>query len=501
MATQQGQRRALHRQDRERVTENTGTENTGAVDNASRHSHRADGATSGGRGRLWKRVVIVVVFLVVVFSLGKSVFPVLGGGHSSDQPKASTSSPPPMAQLGGVQVPGTGQPLVMLNPGLVRPGTSVQVLGSGFDAGSKVDIRLVSSAPSPGKKAGGTLIGSATANKAGYISASVPFPTTPGGTGKTQVVAQQRNGTKSASAEAIVAQGVGVASLNAIVGRPGDTVSLTARGFSPGEELAVYWGRTTGQPNMTLQADSSGSVSHVPVRVGVAPVGVSSLFVVGRKSGIAAGAPFQVLQLYPSIGVKPYALKSQQSVSFSGKGFAPGERVLVYLNAVGGQPVMAIPTSDNGTFSGAGFKVPYELKGQQALLFIGELSRATTKTGFTVLPYMPSVRASVYGGLPGTSMSFYAQGFAPNEAVHVFAGKTKGSAGTLVAAFRVDGSGRAVAAGSYTIPGDAQGALTFGMTGMRSGATGSVTIKVDSVGGPVNIPPSPPYHLPKDLEK
>jgi hypothetical protein len=434
-----------------------------------------------------------VVALIVAFSLGKSVLPVLGVGSGAGKASAPqpTASPPAMANLGGVQVPGTGQPLLMLNPGLVRPGGIVQVLGSGFDAGSNVDIRLAKGAP----------VRTVKADRSGFINTSVPFPSQASAAGNTQIVAQQRNSAKKASAQAVVAQGVGVATLSAMVGKPGDTVALTARGFAPGEDLAVYWGRTTGQPNMTLQADSAGSVSHAPLRVGVAPVGVSSLFVVGRKSGIAAGVPFQVLNLYPSIGVKPYAVKSQQSVAFSGKGFAPNERVLVYLNAIGGQPVMAIPTSSNGTFAAGGFKVPYELKGQQSLVFIGEMSRATAKTGFTVLPYMPSGRPSGYGGLPGTSMSFYAQGFAPNEAVHVFAGKTKGSPGTLIAAFRADGSGRAAAAGNYTIPGDAPDSLTFSMVGMRSGSTATATIKVDHTGGPVNIPPAPPYQLPKDLEK
>ncbi|HKT05058.1 MAG TPA: hypothetical protein VJT31_36545 [Rugosimonospora sp.] len=449
--------------------------------------HRA----APSRGRWWRRLAVLGVMLVVAFGFGRSLLPVFGvGTHKTGQAAQPTASPPAMADVGGVRVPGTGQPLLMLNPGLVRPGTVVQVLGSGFDAGSTVDIQV----------GGGGPAGTVRADKGGYLTASLPFPARVGG-GRAEVVAKQRGSTKTARAVAVVAQGVGTATLSAIVGRPGDTVALTARGFSPNETLAVYWGRTTGEPDATLHADETGAVSRAPLRVGVAPVGVASVFVVGRTSGIAAGVPFQILSLYPSIAVKPYALKAQQPVSFSGKGFAPDERVLVYLNAVGGQPLMAVQASDSGTFSGAGLTVPYALTGQQSLLFIGEQSRATAKTGFTVLPYLPSGRPSVYGGLPGTSLSFYAQGFAPNEAVHVYAGRTKGSAGTLVAAFRVDASGRAAAAGSYTIPGDAPDSLTFGMVGMRSNATATATIKVDHSGGPVNLPAAPPYQLPKDLER
>jgi hypothetical protein len=462
----------------------------------ARHSHRSGARGGGGLGRLWKPALALVVILAVAFSVGKSVLPVFGvSGDKGTSETTQQSDAPPIANVNGVQVPGTGQPMLMLNPGLVRPGGVVQVLGSGFDAGSKVDIRLAAN-----KKDKGKPVGTVTANKVGNVTAEVSFPMQAGGGGNSLIVAQQRNSTHTATAQAVVAQGVGAASLSAMVGKPGDTVALTARGFAPGETLSVYWGRTAGKPNMTLQADTSGTVLRQPLRVGVAPVGTSSLFVVGQKSGIAAGVPFQVLTLYPSAGIKPYALRSQQSVSFNGKGFAPGERVLVYLNSQAGQPLMVIQTSENGTFSGGGFKVPYELKGAQSLMFVGEQSRATAKTGFTVMPYIPSGRPSVYSALPGTALSFYAQGFAPNEAVHVYTAKTKDSPGTLVAAFRVDGAGRATAAGTYTVPGDSDGVM-FKLVGQRSGATAVSTVKIDHSGGPVQIPPAPPYHLPKNLEK
>lgn len=461
-----------------------------------RHSHRARG---GGLSRLWKPALALVVVLAVVFSVGKSMFPAFSGSGKSDKSTSKTpqqEDTPPIANVNGVQVPGSGQPMLMLNPGLVRPGGTVQVLGSGFDAGSRVNVRLAAN-----KKDKGKPISTVYANKVGNITASVPFPMKAGGGGNTLIVAEQQGKTTHvASAQAVVAQGVGTATLSAIVGKPGDTVNLTARGFAPGESVSVYWGRTAGKPNMTLQADSSGTILRQPMKVGVAPVGTSSLFVVGQKSGIAAGVPFQVLTLYPSVGIKPYALRSQQSVSFSGKGFAPGERVLVYLNSQAGEPLMAIQTGENGTFSGGGFKVPYELKGMQSLMFVGEQSRATAKTGFTVMPYIPSVRPSVYAPMPGTALSFYAQGFAPNEAVHVYSAKSHDDPGTLVSAFRVDSAGKAVAAGMYTVPGNAN-AVMFKMVGMRSGVTAVSTIKIDHSGGPVNIPPAPPYHLPKNLEK
>jgi hypothetical protein len=345
-------------------------------------------------------------------------------------------------------------------------------------------------------------VATVTVAKDGSINGSVPFPIdTASGGNIREITAQQRNSTKVAKAEASVAQGTAQATLSAIVGKPGDTVSLSAKGFASGEDLAVYWGRVTGEPTTVLHADEQGSISKVGVKVGAAPVGVSSLFVVGRKSGAAAGATFQVLSLYPTIKVTPYAAKAMQRIGFSGKGFVPGERVLVHVNSAAGRPVAALPSDAAGGFRDAGFVIPYELTGRQSLVFIGEQSRATATAGFMVLPYQPLARASTYGGLPGTQLTFYADGFAPDEAVHVYVGRGQGSQGEMVAAFRVDGKGKARAVGSYMIPGSASNQLTFTLVGARSKASASATVKVDSSGGGVDVPPQPKYNLPKDLER
>jgi hypothetical protein len=162
--------------------------------------------------------------------------------------------------------------------------------------------------------------------------------------------------------------------------------------------------------------------------------------------------------------------------------------------------VAALPSDQGGGFSNAGFVVPFGLKGQQTVVFIGEKSRATVTAGFSVLPYQPMARPSTYGGMPGTSLTFYADGFAPNEAVHVYAGGGQGARGELVSAFRVDGTGRAKGGGSYMIPGNVSNGVTFTLLGARSDASATVTVKVDSSGG-ADVPPQPKYTLPKDLER
>lgn len=458
-----------------------------------------------------QRLLLAAIAAVLLIMVGRSLLPAmgvsgLGGGKPAESPtEVQTKAPPaPTIDLNGVMVPGGGSPMITLNPGLVRLGAGVTVNGSGFDQGSMVDVYLgpAPNAPKSAKGAAGAKpqhVATAKVGKWGVFTANFTFPTELN-VPVQQVTAQARGSDKVAQADASVAQGAAQATLSAIVGKPGDTVNLTVKGFSPGEQLNVFWGRIKGEPNLTLKADENGSVGKTPVRVGVTAVGTTSLVIVGKTSGAAASAPFQVLRLYPTIKIAPYAVKATQKVTFSGSGFAPGERVLVRLNAAGGQPVMAVQTDDAGTFKGAGLVMPYKLKGAQALVFTGEQSRSAVSTGFTILPYMPQARTNAYGGLPGTVVNFYANQFAPNEAVHVTVQTAKGAKPELVAAFRVDQKGSARAVGQYTIPGDTEDTVVFTLHGQRSDSDATIKFKVDKSGGPVDIPPNKPYTVPKNLE-
>src|SRR5262249_4527003 len=136
--------------------------------------------------------------------------------------------------------------------------------------------------------------------------------------------------------------------------------------------------------------------------------------------------------------------------------------------------------------------------GKQTLIFIGEQSRAPNAVGFTVLPYSPLVQPSTYGGTPGTTVTFFASGFARNEVVHVYAGHAKSTMGRMVSCFQSDDKGKGSAVGSYLIPGDAQGALGFALVGAKSGGVGVASINVSAPPSPVNTPKQAKFNCPLD---
>lgn len=452
----------------------------------------------------WRPALAIVVAVVLVWQVAQ----VFKGGKSAStsasrtQPTASatspaspvpSASPPARITLGGHSVAADGQPIILLNPGLVAPGGRVSVQGSGFDPGAIVRVRLLTERSSQG-----TTVAVGKTDRYGSLYAQFTLPASASSSGAT-VVAQESASSKSATAQLVSPLGAASASIvGKAAGQPGDTATISATGFGPGETVDVYWGRLSGTPAATVTADGSGSISRASVPVGLAPVGPTTLVLVGTKTHATATAPYQMLGLYPNTTPHPYAVQSGHVMTYSGSGFAPGEQVLIYFNASGGTPALAVQAGSAGRFQ-TSFVVPFGLAGRETLTAIGAQSRASVSTSFTVLPYSPQVQASTYGALPGTAISFYAVGFAANEVVEVYVGGGKGGGGQLVTAFRVNAKGDAAAAGSYVIPGNAGPSLYFTLVGQTSGGSGVAKVSVTASPQQVTIPSQPAYVLPPSL--
>jgi hypothetical protein len=483
--------------------------NRGAVTSALRAPAHPTEETSDqqpktGNKRL-KTIILVLLGIVALAyvghkvvgsSLGSRTLGLIGGNTGAQStPSQVTSVPSPKTvQIGNQKITTAVGPLILLNPGVVRQGTDVNVNGSGFDPGSVVNLSIVHQGSS-------TALASkqvkADKNGAFYgIGMTVPTSLS---AGTFNVVAQERNSSHSAQAFGSVAGGAPQVKLGPQVGQPGAQVTVSLNGFAPMETIKVYWNTLSGQPLTTFQADGGGGVGQGHLAVPYGAVGNNTFLFVGAKSLSLVAANFLMLNLYPTVKLSSYALKADNMLSFSGKGFGPGEPVLVFLNSTASQPLAVVSADRSGGFKNApGFVIPYILKGKQTLIFMGEQSRAPDTVTFTVLPYSPLVEPSTYGGLPGTAISFYVSGFAPSEVVHVYAGHTKSTLGNMVGCFQTDGKGGAVNVGSYVIPGSAQGALGFALVGDKSGGVGTASVNVSAPPSPVQTPPQAPFKCPLD---
>ncbi|MGO8946963.1 MAG: hypothetical protein ACLQUY_04725 [Ktedonobacterales bacterium] len=454
--------------------------------------------------RHWKRVVSALLAVALLLFVGTRVLGhgldigplhLTGGSTGASQPSSAavTNTPTPVT-IGNQKFTTATGPLILLNPGVVRQGTSVGVTGDGFDPGAVVDLTI--------RRQGSTAsLASAAvkADKGGTFSdANLTVPMSLS-SGNFVVVASEQNSSLSTQAVGTVAGGSPQVKLGLQVGQPGTVVTVGLHGFAPEETINVYWNTLSGQPLTTFQADGGGGVGQGQLRVPIGAVGDNTFLFVGAKSQSVVAASFLVLQLYPTVKLSSYALKADNLLSFSAKGFGPGERVFVFLNSMNGQPLGVVSADSNGTVNSVpAFVVPYLLKGKQTLVFVGEQSRAEDAVTFTVLPYSPIVEPSTYGGLPGTTITFYVSGFARNEVVHVYADHTKSTMGTMVGCFQTNARGQAGAVGAYLIPGTAQGALGFALVGEKSGGVGVASVNVSAPPDPVQTAPQPAFTCPLD---
>ena len=411
------------------------------------------------------------------------------GATPASKPAGPTPTPV-VVQIQGTAVSVQAKPLLLLNPSTVRQGSSVGVAGSGFDPGSVVDIYVKQQVDDTVDPL--TFVQVDKSGGFGGVSFNVP-DTLP--RGNFIVEADQRDSDTLARATAVVAGGSPQVKLGTQAAKSGDTVQLSAAGFTADEDINVYWNDLSGDVIGTLQADDNGSIRQGAVKVPFGAVGNNGFIFVGQQSQSPVTVPFQMLNLYPNVDLSSYAIKPDSVLSFSGKDFGPGESVTVFLNNPDAPPLTTIQTDDTGAFTNAGgFLVPFGLQGKQTLIFVGTQSKAPTTASFDTLPYTPSAQPSTYGGRPGTTLTFYAIGFARNEIVHALIGRTQDDAGTEVTCFRTDGQGNAASGGSYVVPGDAPaGQLVFSLLGSRSQAVATAALEVIASDVPVQVPPQAPF--------
>jgi len=448
-----------------------------------------------------RRNIIIAAVVIVVLVVASRV--IAGGGLGQPQeiqPQGPASgSPGSSTPRAGSQTPSPGQqpealpfdpsqmatapgPLVLLNPSSGTRGSAVGVSGSGFDPGETIDIYV--RAPENSKPQD---LGFAQADGSGSfggVSYSIPEDAA-GGT--FVIIAQQHNSDKRAEAVGQVITSSPSVKLGTQVGKAGDNLAVSGKGFIPGETVNVYFNSISTEPIATIKADSSGGLGRATVKIPYGAVGDNSLIFMGEKSQSPVTTPFLMLSFYPQAGVSEYAAKGDTTLTFSGSSFGPNERVLVYLNSLDTPPVAIIQADEQGSFSGAGsFVIPFQLKGKNTFIFVGEQTQSATTAGFNVLPYTPYAEASTYGGQPGTAVTFYGQGFAREEIVRIYLGRERGSPGHEVACFMTNNQGSIIGGtATYTIPANAEaGKLNFVLVGDKSQAEATAVVEVMQATGP-----------------
>jgi hypothetical protein len=167
-------------------------------------------------------------------------------------------------------------------------------------------------------------------------------------------------------------------------GRPGSPVAFIGSGWARNETLHAFVGEGR-QAVGTFRADGTGAFKgaggfHIPVRLGP---GGQPVTVVGEVSKAEVTIWYQVLELQPSAELSAYQGPVGTVVSFTGRGFAGGERVQVHLKEKDGRLLAEATAGDDGVFERVS---AYPVEGQSGevipFVFVGADSSAQATTHF-----------------------------------------------------------------------------------------------------------------------
>ncbi len=404
--------------------------------------------------------------------------------------------------LSGVCVPspltwGSLGPPLALDPVPVQQGGRLHVTGRGFLPGEPVAI--LASDKDPGSSP--LQIGGGWATLWGTLEVvDLPLPEGLVSGAHTVEAVGQISGRRSAAILYIRANEPWLV-LESVETRPYDHLGLVAGGFEPGERVLVSLEprqeeaaeaesggqlSVTGPPEravpsepvdlVALPTDRAGNTQWSEVEMPLISYGPYTLVVRGETSGLETRRDVRLKSFSPVVELSPWAGPPGTKIESNARGFAPGERVRVYLGEDSREAV-TLMADQYGNFWGAGpIRVPYGTEpGPLAVTFMGEESGALVSLQFKVLEPRPWLELTVWWGPPGVPVGFTGGGWAAGERISFHIGSEMAPP---VAFAQADDFGWLRYGGPAYIPGDADASVTFVAVGEQSHATASATFKV-----------------------
>ena len=232
------------------------------------------------------------------------------------------------------------------------------------------------------------------------------------------------------------------------------TFGFSGSGFAPGELVDVRLGGLGGDPLGSFPTDDQGNLVVQGVPLPLVQPGDYQLYFVGERSQLPVAIPFNIQGFSPWVVLDSYAVPPYAAIGFTGQDFVPGDQIEVYLGKRNGDPLFRAEVNADGQFAVRNaFTLPDEAHGEQVLTFVPRQSGAELTAKFVVLPFSPGLELTNYAGRPGSPIAFTGSGWARDETLLAYVGKSdKQIATTLVATFQSDVSGAFTAAGAFRLP-------------------------------------------------
>ena len=351
---------------------------------------RTDAQPPARRAR--RRVLPVALALVVfLFVLGTVNFAPGWAAHvlrGTSVPATSLSHVPPAA---AVQKRSRLAPVA---PRVARstPGASLQLQGT--DLTPNVPLRFAGAGFGPGETLVVTIedaqgrpeaqLAPLSADQTGHVSATAEVLPADLPPGVHTLLLQGASSHHTAQAAFQLALIPPTVQLDTYTIKPGQAFGFAGGGFLPNEAVEVRLGSPTGTRLAVVNANAGGNVSG-RVMVPLMAAGTYPLFFVGQQSQTPSSVDLNIQGFHPWVTLDTYAPSSQTRLGFQGEDFAPGEKVLVYLNQRAGEPVLSFQADASGRLVAPAAWEVEKLSGENTLIFVGLESGAVVTTTFTVV--------------------------------------------------------------------------------------------------------------------
>gem|GEM_PF-1500234 len=231
---------------------------------------------------------------------------------------------------------------------------------------------------------------------------------------------------------------------------PTQSLSFSGSGFATHEEIQVYKG-DDGSPLASIQADANGSFTDAgTIPIPLSLTGSQTFTLRGNTSNAEASVDITIGTFTPNVTPSTHYLLPEETLMFSGGGYAIHETIDVYETSNPTEPIATFSSDSDGNFFDAGaIVIPYDwLNSIRTFTLIGQTSGGQAEVALTIGSFNSLVEPSSYHNIAGHTISFSGSGFGNSETIVV----TEGNNSTPLASFTSDSTGTFLTAGTFTIP-------------------------------------------------
>lgn len=232
---------------------------------------------------------------------------------------------------------------------------------------------------------------------------------------------------------------------------PTQTLNFTGSGFAPGEMIHIYEGQSQ-TPLGSIIAEESGAFTDAGnIIIPVNTSGAKTYRLHGQTSNASASVDITVGGFNAMVTPSEHYLLPDQTLTFSGTGFAPNEVIRVYEGQNQTELAQTQTNADGEFTNGGAVNIPFTwTNSSRTFRLVGHLSGAEGSVMVSIGQFDSLVSPSSYHITPGEQLTFTGSGFAANEAVYV--SESQGPGGNILGMLSADENGTFTDAGGITIP-------------------------------------------------